>query len=499
MMKKFLSLVLTAAILLIPLGGLTAYAATGSLTASASASTVTVGDNVTVTLTYSGGGAKIASIDPQITYNAKAFQYVSCVGAIANGGAGVVRMSYYATTATPPTSVSITLTFKAIAAGAANFSVTTSEFYNDEDYSSLGNPSKTIAVSAINPTLSANANLANITPNSGTLTPKFDANVTNYTISVPYGTTSLVLTAKAQENGAKITVTGKNTLAVGSNTQVITVTAPNGTTKQYTVVINRSPNQTTTTTTTTTRPPSGSTTPPTSTSTTTTTTTTTVPDEDALEVAVDGVLMTITDTQTDAPLPEGFSWTHITINNISVAAAVNETTDMTLLYLKNALDDTSAFYIYEEATEEFHVFCPLKVNGGEYVLLDMPAGLIPPTGAVAGMHTFGTTERNVYTFEDTALEDVVLVYATSPAGKTGLYCYDVTDGSMQLYREITVAADNEPQTEPTTAPSGAFAQFVTQNRQIILICSAAAGGVALLIAAITLLVITTRKDKECKH
>ena len=497
-MKKLLSLVLTAAILLVSLSGLTAYAAIGSLTVSASASTVTVGDSVTVTLAYSGGGAKIASIEPQISYNAKAFQYVSCAGATGNGGAGVVRMSYYATTATPPTSVSITLTFKAIAAGAANFSVTTAEFYNDEDYSSLGNPSKTVAVSAMNPTLSANANLASIKPSTGTLTPKFDANVTNYAISVPYTTTSLSLSATAQDKGAKVAVSGKNALSVGSNTQVITVTAPNGTTKQYTVVINRSPNQTTTTTTTTTtaRQPIGSTT----TESTSTTTTTTVPDEDPLEVAVDGVLMTITDTQTDTPLPKGFSWTHITINNLSVTAAVNETTNMTLVHLTNALDGTAGFYLYDETDSTFAVYCPLEVSGGEYVLLEMPAGLLLPTGAVKSVHTFGTTERDVFTFEDTALSDVLLVYATSPTGKTGLYCYDVTDGSMQLYREITVAADNEPQTQPTEpAPNGAFAQFVMLNRQIILICAAALGGLALLITAIVLLIITTRKGKDCKH
>ncbi len=481
-MKKSVCLLLAVLMLLVSFSGLTAHAATGSLTASASATNVTVGSTVTVTLKYDGGGAKIAAIEPQISYNTKAFQYVSCTGAAANGGAGVVRMSYYATTATPPTSVTITLTFKAIAAGAADFSVTTSEFYNDDDYSSLGNPSKDLSVSAINPTKSANANLASIKPSSGTLTPKFSANVTNYTISVPYTTTSLSLSVTTQDKGAKTSVSGKNALAVGKNTQVITVTAPNGTTKKYTVVINRSPNQTTTT--------SGS---------GTTTTTTTAPQEDPLEVAVDGVLMTVSDTQTDAELPEGFNWTHITINDISVAAAVNETTNMTLVHLTNALDNTAAFYIYEEATELFHIYCPLTVSGGDYVLLDMPAGLIAPSGAVKGVHSFGSIERDVFQFEDTSLEDILLVYATSPAGKTGLYMFDTVDGSMQLYREITVAADNEPQTEPTTAPSGAFAQFVTQNRQIILVCAAALGGVALLIAAIVLVIITTRKDKDCKH
>lgn len=479
-MKKKLCLFLAVLLLLTSLGGLTAHAASGSLTASASAANVTVGSTVTITLKYDGGGAKIASLDAQISYNTKAFEFVSCNGVTANGGAGIVRMSYFATD-TAPTSVTATLTFKAIAAGAGNFAVSTAEFFNDDDYSSLGTPSKTLSVSAINPTKSANANLASIKPSSGTLTPAFSANVTSYTISVPYTTTSLSLSVTTQDTDAKTAVSGTNTLAVGKNTQVITVTAPNGTTKKYTVVITRSANQTTTT--------SGS---------DTTTTTTTAPQEDPLEVEVNGATVTVSDTQADAALPDGHEWTHITINNITVSAAVNETTNITLVYLIDAQETATGFYIYDEVTETFAAFRPLTVSGGDYVLRELPAGLIPPTGAVKGTYTFGTGEQAVYLFEDTALEDIVLVYATSPTGKTGLFMYDVTDGSMQLYREITVAADSTPQpTEP--AQDSTFSQFMTQHRQVILICAAALGGIALLIAAIVLVILTTRRDKECKH
>ena len=480
-MKKKCCLLFAILLLLVSFSGLSVHAAAGSLSATASTNSVTIGSTVKVTLKYDAGGAKIASIDAQLSYNAKAFEFVSCDGLSANGGAGIVRMSYYAPGAEGPSSVSATLTFKAIAAGAGNFSVTTTEFLNDADGSSLGTPSKTLAVSAINPTKSANANLASIKPSSGTLTPKFSANVTNYTISVPYTTTSLSLSATTQDKGAKIAVSGKNTLAVGKNTQVITVTAPNGTTKKYTVVINRSANQATTTN------GSGA-----------TTTTTTAVQEDPLEVEVGGVMMTVSDTQADAVLPSGYSWTHVTINDVNVSAAVNKTTNITLVYLVDAQKEAAGFYIYDETTKTFAAFRPLTVSGGEYVLRELPAGLIPPTGAVKGVHTFGTVEQAVYLFEDAALEDVVLVYATSPAGKTGLFMYDVTDGSMQLYREITVAADSEPQpTEP--AQGNAFTRFVTQHRQVILLCAAALGGVALLVAAIVLVILIARKDKNCKH
>ncbi len=478
-MKKLLCVFLTLLLLFTAMSGLTAHAATGSLAASASASSVTIGNNVTVTLKYSGG-APIASIDATVNYNAKAFEYVSAKGATANGGAGVVRLSYHAETVDAPKEVTVTLTFKAIAAGAGDFAVTTGEFISDTDYTSLGTPSKTLAVSAINPTKSANANLASIKPSSGTLTPKFSANVTNYTITVPYTTTSLSLSVTTQDKGAKTAVSGKNALAVGKNTQVITVTAPNGTTKKYTVVITRSANQTTTPNTSTTAPHAGE------------------PTVDPLEVEVNGELYTVSDTQPSVTLPQGFEWTSITINNVTVSAAVNNTVAVTLVHLKSAADNTADFYIYDEAAEKFFTYCPLTVKTGDYILREFPVGLAAPKGAVVGKHTFGGIEREVFLFEDTAMSDIRLVYATSPAGKTGLYAYDVTDGSMQLYRAVSLPADTAPTvTEPQEAP--AFGAFVTQNRTVILVCAAALGGLALLIVAVVLVVFITKRDKGGKH
>ncbi len=453
-------------------GGLTASAATGSLTATASNSNVTVGNSVTITLKYVGGDATIGSVDAQLNYNASAFEYVSNGGDVsAHGGAGIVNLSYYATGAQAPSSVTATLTFKAIAAGAGNFSVTTSGFINDADGTSLGTPSKTLSVSATNPTLSSNANLKSLKPSSGTLSPKFSAGVTSYTITVPYTTTSVSLSATTQDGGAKIAVSGNNALSVGKNTRVITVTAPNGSTKKYTVVITRSANQATTTTT---KPP-----------------------ENLPTTEIDGVEMTVSNVPADATLPDGFVLTPITINDVAITAAANEKNQVTLTYLIDRETENSAFYVYNATNGTYEPYNPLAVSGGSFVLLNMPAEQIAPARAIKDIYTFGTAEVAVYRFEDTALADIVLVYAISPAGKAGLYSYDTTDGSMQLYREMTVTVEAEPEPEPE--PVNPFVAFITQYRQVILICAAALGGLALIAAATILLLILVRKNKQCKH
>lgn len=484
-MKRAFIAILTLLTIITATTSLPVYAA-ANLSATASNNSVEIGQSVDVKLKYNTGNDVFGSLDVNFKYNVQTFQFVSATASAGSlqynkNAAGLVGMSWMASL-DAVSSVEITLQFKAIAAGDGKFSAETIAIRKDDFAGTLiGSPSKSLSVSAINPTKSANANLASIKPSSGTLTPKFSENVTNYTISVPYTTTSLSLSVTTQDKGAKTAISGKNALAVGKNTQVITVTAPNGTTKKYTVVINRSANQTTTT--------SG---------TNTTTTTTTTPQEDPLEVEVDGEMLTVSDTQPDATLPDGFTWTHIDINDITVSAAVNEKTRITLTYLVNRQTESGAFYIYDEGSKTFETFNPLTVSGGTYILHDMPAGQIFPAPVVTGTHTFDTAEVKVYRFEDVELSDIVLVYATSPAGKTGLYVYDTTDGSMQLYRPITAAADVTPQ--PTEPPQdNVFIGFIKQYRSLILIGAAALGGITLATVAVVFIVAATRKGKNCKH
>ena len=462
--------------------GLTAAAA-GSLTARAGETTVTVGPTVTVTLTYDGGGAGIGAIDAQLQYNAAAFQYEKASGASANGGAGIVRLSWYAEGAQAPTSVTMQVTFKAIGPGEGGFAVSTDSFYDDDD-KTLGLPAQLLSVSAINPTLSGNADLASLKPSSGTLTPKFSAGTTEYTVTVPYTTTSLTLSATAADSGAKVSVSGTAALQVGKNTRTVTVTAPNGNTKKYTVVITRSENQT-----------DGS---------SASTTTVVTPPADALEVSVDGKLMTVADTQPDTELPAGFRWDYTTVNQVTVPAAKSDSSGLVLLWLLDATapdeagNATGSFYIYSAEGGEFSAFRPVNAPGGLYALLAMPAGLEAPAGTVAGKCSIGGAEFDAWVYEDTAQADFSVLYAIAPNGKTGLYVYDASDGSFQRYRELAAsAAALQPPQDDT--PHG-FSAFVTAHRTVLLLCAAVLSGLALLVGAIVLLIALLRRPpRNCKH
>jgi hypothetical protein len=94
------------------------------------------------------------------------------------------------------------------------------------------------------------ANLSNLTINSGTLSPVFAPDKLSYTGNVPAGTQSVRVTATAADEGSAITVNGVPSqsgkpsepisLVAGTNTIKVTVTAPDGTMKTYTITISKS-------------------------------------------------------------------------------------------------------------------------------------------------------------------------------------------------------------------------------------------------------------------
>lgn len=483
-MKKTLTLALCSIVLFCVLtGNLIASAASGSLTLSANASSVTIGNSVTITVTYSGDNHEIASILSVINYDAKILNLESSNGpdgASIHGNAGVIRAIFeMPATGKLPTTVSFKLTFKTIAAGVSNIAVTTEEFtQNDTNYSSLGAPSKSLSVSASNPSLSGDATLKTLYPTKGTLVPKFDKNVTEYTVSVPYTVTKGLLVFDPTDPNAESVVTENATLKVGKTTRVITVTAPNGTVKKYTVVFTREADQNTTT---------GS----------TGTGTTTAPSATTPEVEIDGVYYTVAEEQPSATLPAGFTWDYITLGENEVVAAKMEKGSLVLLYLTEKEADTGAFYVYDAAKDSFAPFRQLANAGNSYVLHELPTSETAPIGTVAGIVTIGEQTVTAYVYEDPALADYAILYLTAQSGDSGLYTYDKAEGTLQRYHAVTVEKDVTVTPEPQVENNG-FIAFMEAHYRLILVCAAALAGLAALIIVVVWIISHTGGSKG-KH
>ena len=86
----------------------------------------------------------------------------------------------------------------------------------------------------------SNANLISLIPSAGTLNPVFHANVTNYTVIVPYTVESLNMTAITEDELATVAGDGAYSLNEGNNNIFVMVTAPDRVTqKTYSIVVIR--------------------------------------------------------------------------------------------------------------------------------------------------------------------------------------------------------------------------------------------------------------------
>lgn len=212
-----------------------------NLSISFSSKEVFVGDQIKVTFSFSAS-APVESADVTVQFDNAKFQYVSTSGGLGNlmpnQQGKTIKISDYGTGATSKT-YKITMTFKALAVGSGTFSVTSSDI-GDAEFNSLGAPTGSATASVKEENKSNNANLKWLTVPSGCkLVPAFNKNTTSYTCTVPYSVTSFPMDWDEEDKDATSTVTKLQTLKVGENSRTVTVTAPDGTKKSYTVKVIR--------------------------------------------------------------------------------------------------------------------------------------------------------------------------------------------------------------------------------------------------------------------
>lgn len=226
------------------------YAADATLAISVSSSTVNLGDEFTVTVTFSsnvnslylswildfGGSSSIIEFLPTTAQSAEI--------ADASLGVGVGLLSQKIdVAASEQRALTKTYRFRANAVGEVSFSLRNIEnfgFNDGEDPRAIATEAKNASVNIVKRTLSSNANLSSLSTSVGTLTPAFSANVTEYRVEVANSAAVVYLYYSAADPDAKTSLAGADeNLEVGDNRRVIVVTAPDGTVKRYTVNIVR--------------------------------------------------------------------------------------------------------------------------------------------------------------------------------------------------------------------------------------------------------------------
>lgn len=236
---KYLTALVAAAMLMTGIAAAGAvYASSASIDFSCDSDSVRVGDVVEVTLTITADVAP-GDFEGYISYDDNRLQYVTGPECM-TGGEGILKIRDEEPGSTDNVR-KYTMYFKAVKIGSCTVAMRgTPEIYEaDAGYlMSVSSNELSIEINA-DIKASSDASLATLKVSAGELTPAFAPDCYSYTLSVPYSTTSLIVSAVANDIAAEVKTEGGSALAVGRNRILIMVTAEDGTIQKYIIYADR--------------------------------------------------------------------------------------------------------------------------------------------------------------------------------------------------------------------------------------------------------------------
>ncbi len=498
----------------------TVYAA--DITIAVSNSSVNIGDSVTVTVTV----PENISGTLDVIYPSDLLEFSKASAEVNSSKAGTVAISIgkYGLVA----SNKVTITFKAKTAGDATVNTKGIDFFDNNgetDSITLGDSSAKITIknetSSDDDTLSSDYYLSKLNVTAGSksvsLSPTFSYRKTNYTATVDYDVTNVVVSVSRSNNKAEITSitdNGNVNLKVGENVIEIVVKAENGKTLTYKVTITRKEKPADS------QQPNSSENPGTSEDPGTSENPTDTPATADFEVG--GVALYVPKEIPDEKIPKDFiEKTLILAGGKEVQGLSFEKAALTVLYLENE-NKVGSLYVYNAEENQVYPFVKI-LSESSYVMVLLPDDLTAPkdySACTLSIEGKGIVSAYQYQEEGVATSsDFYLLYCMNEDGTLGWYQYDAKEGTYQRYVGIipvdnsqtdTEGDSNTEDTEDTQAPSivpgdddlqnqyDAIEKELQEARQLLrlVICTAVFVVALLVIVIINLLLSKHRKEDE---
>lgn len=397
MMKKF-KIFLLGVICLLLMPNMVS-AASGSIRVTGTSSAV-VGNRVTVTVTLSSSTG-IGSWEMALNYDKSYLQLVS-----STAESGGTKMLGYTTTLSGVKSKSYTFVFKTLKTGSTRVSVSSYLAYAmDETEISLTSSSKNISIitqEQLEASYSKDNNLKDLTVTVGEetyeISPEFDRDTLEYTVTVPTGTTLVNVSATRNDSTASVDGDGEIEVTEGLNTVPIVVTAQNGDEKTYTLIIN-------------------------------------VEDQNPIHVTIDGNNYTVVKSDTLLTAPTTFTATTVAIDGFDIPAFVNDAIGYTLVGLKDDAGNISLYRyqngeysLYNELTSKSYTLVPVAFDAE----LDYIKTTVEINGATVDAYKY-SEDSNLYIIHAINLE----------TNEEDLYLYDPESGAAILFDESFIQDTNE--------------------------------------------------------
>lgn len=444
--------------------------------------TVKIGDTITVSVTVPAG----VSATVNLTYPTDLLTY-SSASDTASANAGTVSMTIGSYGSSNKRSVG-TVTFQAKSSGKATFSASAPIAGNQEgDRVSVTGASASVNIknetgddeeNGDNANKSSDNSLSSLTLSAGKLSPAFKYNITNYTAEVENNVTSVVVSAKANNENATVeSVKGGEKLVVGSNKIQIVVKAENGVTATYVVNV--------------TRKAAG--------------------DDDKQKDSekdeqqdgdlsqqyyeINGQKLYPATSIPEDAVPQDFEQGTMKLWEKDYPYLYNDKigSQICLLYLVDENKENGALYmVMDSAPYEAYPYVSFSSEFGYIVVVPdadettLPAGYKAGTLDIEGKGSIGA----YYYGKD---KDVCLVYAVNNEGNYGWYLYDVNERTYMRYLGNSEADREEIQVPGTEAQSGDVQKLESQNRMIF---RAFLIVVLFLLIVIVILVLSRRNRLE---
>ena len=311
---------------------------------------------------------------------------------------------------------------------------------------------------------SSNASLGSLVISAGTLSPEFSAATKDYTATVDYSCSSLAVTANPADSKASVTsVTGNDSLEVGENTVSVVVTAEDGSTSTYNIVVTRRAED---------DPENAD------------------KQDNWKKFDINGTEWTMVNDIPEDVVPEGFEHSKTVIDGLEYNTLHGTFGDITLVYLQS--ESGNGLFVYDAAQNAAYEFVRINSESHFIVVLlpkvdDVPEGYNEISLSIEGKGVATAYQTKVEKTDDQT-KDFYLVYAMNDNGESGWYTYDSVDGTY-MRNELgtpTVAQEENDTTKSELVPGIA-------NKYLVL----AAILVLIIIILALLLLVVIVKNKKC--
>ena len=377
-MKKFKLILITLfSLLLIPR---MVYATSGKITVSGG-NQVVVGNKVTITVKLSAG----ASWEMDLNYDKSYLQLVSSSGEA--GGTSMVN------TTTGNASRTYTFSFKALKKGSTTVKVGSYYVVDDNfstvDISTSGKTINIITKEELEASYSKDNNLKSLSIEGYEISPAFNKDTTEYSVTAPEGTKTIKVSATANDSKSSVSGTGEKEVTEGINNIEVVVKAENGSEKKYKITVN-------------------------------------VIDESPIEVTFNDNKYNVVKLRSNYQCKELFEEKTVTINEVEIPACYNKASNTILVGLKDQEGNING-YVYDNG--KYSEYKEVVGTSIRIIILEYDNDL---TGYKKEEVTIDGNKYNVFKYNDNSTSYVV--YGINlETGDKDFYLYDSKNNTFTLY------------------------------------------------------------------